>query len=47
MQNEHLLDPKTQMVFLFAFGKYLFGPFTPTDNREKQQEWDDAAPRSE
>jgi hypothetical protein len=28
------LLPETQLVFLLALGKYLFGPFEPTDNRE-------------
>jgi hypothetical protein len=26
-----------QMVFSLALGKYLFGPFTPTDNREEAE----------
>jgi hypothetical protein len=29
------LSSVTQMVFFLALGKYLFGPFTPTDNREE------------
>jgi hypothetical protein len=29
------LSPGTQLVFFLALGKYLFGPFTPTDNREE------------
>jgi hypothetical protein len=28
------LSPETQRVFFLALGKYLFGPFEPTDNRE-------------
>jgi hypothetical protein len=28
------LSPETQLVFFLALGKYLFGPFEPTDNRK-------------
>jgi hypothetical protein len=31
------LSPTVQMLFIFALGKYLFGPFIPTDNREENE----------
>jgi hypothetical protein len=31
------LSPTTRMLFIFALGKYLFGPFEPTDNREESE----------
>jgi hypothetical protein len=35
--SEYFLSPETQLVFFLALGKYLFGRFTPTDNREEAE----------